>query len=161
MVYNESQMFDWLKGTGEAVERVSKEVSEKFETVPGYLQEIASHVENIVKILGGKIPQGSNFSNQEKSFLEQIRQTTLSAQIAGNNTVFKKSATYDPELYNKVGTVELTKKLLNKAGTQYRKNVTFKDFAKAYGYEGSTEDFLNLIMSREKMNKTLVKISIK
>lgn len=139
VVYNESQMFDWLKGTGEAVERVSKEVSEKFETVPGYLQEIASQVENIVKILGGKIPQGSNFSNKEKKFLEQIRQTTLSAQIAGNNTVFKKSATYDPELYNKVGTVELTKKLLNKAGTQYRKNVTFKDFAKAYGYEDETE----------------------
>ena len=63
----------------------------------------------------------------------------MSAQIAGNNTVFKKSATYDPELYNKVGTVELTKKLLNKAGTQYRKNVTFKDFAKAYGYEDETE----------------------
>lgn len=139
MVYNETQMFDWLRGTGEAIERVSKEVSEKFKTVPGYLQEIASQVENIVKILGGKIPQSSNFSNKEKKFLEQIRQTTLSAQIAGNNTVFKKSATYDPEMYNKVGTVELTKKLLNKAGTQYRKNVTFKDFAKAYGYEDETE----------------------
>lgn len=138
-VYNEAQMFNWLKGTGEAIERVSKEVSENFKTVPGYLQEIASQVENIVKILGGKIPQGSNFSNKEKKFLEQIGQTTLSAQIAGNNTVFKKSATYDPELYNKVGTVELTKKLLNKAGTQYRKNVTFKDFAKAYGYEDETE----------------------
>ena len=139
MVYNETQMFNWLKGTGEAIERVSKEVSEKFKTVPGYLQEIASQVENIVKILGGKIPQGSNFSNKEKKFLKQIGQTTLSAQIAGNNTVFKKSATYDPEMYNKVGTVELTKKLLNKAGTQYRKNVTFKDFAKAYGYEDETE----------------------
>lgn len=139
VVYNESQMFDWLKGTGEAVERVSKEVSEKFETVPGYLQEIASKVGNIVKILGDKTSQGFGFSNKEKSFLEEIRQTTLSAQVAGNNAVFKKSATYDPELYNKVGTVELTKKLLNKAGTQYRKNVTFKDFAKAYGYEDETE----------------------
>lgn len=139
VVYNESQMFDWLKGTGEAVERVSKEVSEKFETVPGYLQEIASKVGNIVKILGDKTSQGFGFSNKEKSFLEEIRQTTLSAQVAGNNAVFKKSATYDPDLYNKVGNVELTKKLLNKAGTQYRKNVTFKDFAKAYGYEDETD----------------------
>lgn len=139
VVYNESQMFDWLKGAGEAVERVSKEVSEKFETVPGYLQEIASKVGNIVKILGDKTSQGFGFSNKEKSFLEEIRQTTLSAQVAGNNAVFKKSATYDPDLYNKVGNVELTKKLLNKAGTQYRKNVTFKDFAKAYGYEDETD----------------------
>ena len=139
VVYNESQMFDWLKGTGEAVERVSKEVSENFETVHGYLQEIAGKVGNIVKILGDRTSQGFGFSNKEKGFLEQIRQTTLSAQIAGNNAVFKKSATYDPDLYDKVGKVELTKNLLNKAGTQYRKNVTFKDFAKAYGYEDETD----------------------
>lgn len=139
VVYNESQMFDWFKGTGEAVERVSKEVSENFETVHGYLQEIAGKVGNIVKILGDRTSQGFGFSNKEKGFLEQIRQTTLSAQIAGNNAVFKKSATYDPDLYDKVGKVELTKNLLNKAGTQYRKNVTFKDFAKAYGYEDETD----------------------